>query len=124
MITVLTGFPDNVLAVACEGRVTRQDYRNALRPAVDAMVQRNRKVRVYCAIGPQFAGIEAGAVWEDLRLGIGHWSRWERIAIVTDFGWVRHAAGAFRLVMPGALRIFRFGEAAEARRWITAAFGQ
>jgi hypothetical protein len=124
MIRVLTGFPDNVLAVACEGRVTRQDYRDVLLPAIGAMLQRNRKVRVYCAIAPQFAGFEAGAMWEDFRLGIGHWSCWERIAIVTDLGWVRHAANALRLVMPGKARVFRLGEAAAARHWIAAYGGQ
>jgi hypothetical protein len=36
MITILSGFPDNVIAIACQGRVTRKDYDDVLAPAVTA----------------------------------------------------------------------------------------
>jgi SpoIIAA-like len=120
MIKLLTGFPDNVLAVACEGHVTRQDYQDVLIPAVEAGLQRHQKLRIYYEVTPQFSGIEAGAVWDDFRVGIGHLSRYERMACVTDVEWIRLAMNAFRFLMPGNLRVFPLSEAGEARRWIIA----
>lgn len=120
MIRLLTGFPDNVLAAACEGQVTRQDYASVLIPAVEAVLQRHPRVRVYYEVTPQFTGIDAGAVWEDFAVGIGHLSRWERMAAVTDVEWIRFAVNAFRFLMPGRLRVFPLSERDEARRWITA----
>jgi hypothetical protein len=64
--------------------------------------------------------MDAGAVWEDFRVGIGHLSGWERIAVVTDVEWIRLAINAFRFLVPGEIRIFPTSEAAEARRWIVA----
>lgn len=57
MISLLTGFPDNVLAVACEGQVTRQDYASVLVPAVEAALRQHDRLRIYYE---QFAGIDAG----------------------------------------------------------------
>ncbi len=120
MIRLLTGFPENVLAVACEGHVTRKDYEDVLIPAMTAALQRHPKLRVYYEVTPQFSGIDAGAVWEDFRVGMEHLSRWERMAVVTDVEWIRLAINAFRFLLPGKLRVFPVGEIDEARRWITA----
>ncbi len=120
MIRLLTGFPENVLAVACEGHVTRKDYEDVLIPAMTAALQRHPKLRVYYEVTPQFSGIDAGAVWEDFRIGMEHLSRWERMAVITDVEWIRLAINAFRFLLPGELRVFPVGEIDEARRWITA----
>jgi hypothetical protein len=64
--------------------------------------------------------MDAGAVWEDFRIGVGHLSGWERIAVVTDVDWVRLAINAFRFLVRGEIRIFPTSETAEARRWIAA----
>jgi SpoIIAA-like len=120
MIRLLTGFPDNVLAVACEGHVTRQDYAGVLIPAVEAGLQRHHQLRIYYEVTPEFTGIDAGAVWEDFAVGIGHLTRYERMACVTDVEWIRFAVNAFRFLMPGRLRVFPLSQRDEARRWILA----
>jgi SpoIIAA-like len=120
MIRVLTGFPDNVVAVACEGHVTRRDYEDVLIPAVASALQRHSKVRVYYEVTPQFSGIDAAAVWEDFQLGMRHLSHWERMAVVTEVEWIRLAINAFRFLLPGRLRVFPIAEKGEAQRWIVA----
>jgi hypothetical protein len=120
MIRILSRFPENVVAVTCEGRVTRKDYDDVLLPAVIAALQRHGKVRLYYEITPQFSGIEAGAIWEDFRIGMEHLLRWERVAVVTDIEWIRHAMNAFRFLLPGKIRVFAGNEAGAAREWIVA----
>jgi hypothetical protein len=120
MIRILSGFPENVVAVACEGRVTRKDYDDVLVPAVTAGLQRHEKLRLYYEITPQFSGMEAGAVWEDFRVGMGHLLRWERITVVTDIEWIRHTVNVFRFLLPGKVRVFTGSETSAARKWIVA----
>ena len=43
--------------------------------------------------------------------------RWERIAVVTNVEWIRHAVRAFRFLMPGAVKIFSIDEKVMAREW-------
>jgi SpoIIAA-like len=112
--------PDNVVGLLAKGEVTRKDYLEVVIPAIDKALKRNAKLRLYYELGSQFSGIDLGAEWEDLKIGIEHLSRWERMAIVTDVAWIRHLVGAFRFLMPGELRIFTTAQVSEARKWIIA----
>jgi hypothetical protein len=114
----LKGFPDNVLAFACRGQVTRRDYESVLVPAVEAALMGRDKVRLYYQTGPDFTGIEAGAVLEDIKVGIEHLGRWERLALVSDVEWIRTTVRAFGFLLPGHLKVFRLAEAAAARTWV------
>ena len=68
---------------------------------------------------PDFHGLDLGALWEDMKaagsVGLRHCSSWERLAVVTDKDWIRHAIAAFSWVIPGEIRVFEPGEL-EARR--------
>ena len=45
-------------------------------------------------------------------------TRWERVAVVTDVDWIKHAVQIFRFLMPGVTKLFSRSEAAQAREWI------
>ncbi len=120
MIRILSGFPENVVAVTAEGLVTRKDYQDVLVPAVTAVLRRHEKVRLYYEITAQFTGIDAGAIWEDFLVGMQHLLRWERIAVVADVEWIRHTVNAFRFLLPGKVRVFAGSETGVARAWIAA----
>ncbi len=121
MIEQLMNFPDNVLAFVYNGRVTKGDYDAVLVPAVLNALKRQDKVRLYCEISADFAGIDPGAIWEDFKVGMEHVTRWERVAVVTDVEWIKQATRFFSLLMPGAMKSFPASEAAQARVWIIAA---
>ena len=118
MIEALKGFPTQVLAFACKGHVTKRDYESVLIPAVNEALQQRGKLRLYYQIDPDFSGIDPGAVWDDFKVGMEHVLRWERIAVVTNVDWIRHAIRAFSFVIPGKVRIFPLDEQAKAREWI------
>ena len=120
MIEMLAGFPENVLAVACHGRVTREDYDGVLIPAVDAALASHARLRLYYEIARDFEGIDAGAVLEDVKVGVEHIARWERMAVVSDVEWIRNTIRAFGFLLPGRVGVFHLGEADRARAWIGA----
>jgi hypothetical protein len=121
MIELLKGFPENVVAVTAKGNVTRADYETVLLPTIGKTFERYDKIRVYYELGPAFLSIESGAVWEDFKVGVGHWRHWDRVAVVTDVDWIRRAASAFAFLMPTPVRTFSVAQESEARRWIAAA---
>jgi hypothetical protein len=119
MIEVLSDFPENVVAVACHGQVTREDYENVLVPRVEHALARNDKVHLYYEVAPDFKSIEPGAMWEDFKVGFAHLSRWDRIAVVTDIDWIGNTIKAFSFVMPAEVRVFPTQEAQRAKAWIS-----
>jgi hypothetical protein len=115
MIEMIDGLPDNVVGIIAKGRVTNSDCDKILKPAMESTLKRHDKVRLYYEIGCRFPG----AAWEDLRIGIEHIPQWERIAVVTDVGWVRHTVNALRFLMASEVRVFTSFQAPEGRAWIT-----
>jgi hypothetical protein len=114
MIEIIDGLPRNVVGIAVKGRVTMQDCRDVLIPALEKRLKRHDKIRLYYELGSRFPG----AGWDDLDLGIEHAARCERVAIVTDIGWVRLTAKALRFLIPGEIRVFATIEAEQGRAWI------
>jgi len=118
MIERLQAFPENVVAFACHGHVAKSDYATVLIPAVEEALAQHQRVRLYYEIAGDFAGIDPAAVWQDTKLGIGHLSRWEKLAVVTDVEWIKHTMTFFAFLLPAEMRVFPRAEAAKAREWI------
>lgn len=121
MIEIVESFPDNVVGLIAKGQLTKNDYEQVLIPQVEAALKRHAKIRLYYEIGPQFSGVDPGAAWEDLKLGVEHLSRWERVAVVTDVDWIKHLLNAFRFVIPCPVRLFSVADTSDARAWIASA---
>lgn len=115
MIKVVDGLPDNVVAIVAKGRVTNEDRDKVLKPLMETSLKRHEKVRLYYQLSCRFPG----AAWEDLSFGIEHTPQWERVALVTDVGWVRQVVNALRFVIPGEVRVFTNDEADKGCAWIS-----
>ena len=115
MIHIVEGLPDNVVAILVKGRVTNEDCDKVLKPLLENLLKRHDKVRLYYEIGCRFPG----AAWEDLRIGIDSIPQWERVAVVTDVGWVRHTVNALRFVIPGEVRVFPTNQSYQGCAWIS-----
>ena len=114
MIRIVEGLPDNVVGIVAKGRVTNEDCDKVLKPLMESSLKRHDKVRLYYEIGSRIPG----AKWDDLRLGVGPLPQWERVAVVTDVGWVRHTVKALRFLIGSEIRVFTTSEAGDGLAWI------
>ena len=119
MIERLTGVPDHVLGFIASGHVTAEDYESVLIPAVEHMIQKRGQVRLLYEIAPTFSGFTAGAMWDDAKVGMGHLTAWERVAVVTDIEWIATAVKLVQRVMP-SVKLFSHAQYDDALRWIAA----
>lgn len=114
MIELIAELPDNVVGIIARGRVTNEECDAVLRPALEHSLKHHRKVRLYYEVASRFPG----AGWEELSLAIKNLPQWERIAVVTDTGWMRHTVNALRFLLAGEVRVFTTMEASAGRAWI------
>jgi hypothetical protein len=123
MLTLIPDLPSNVVGVEADGKVTSEDYERLLVPAVEAArtASPEGKVRVLYVLHDDFPDYTAGAIWEDTKLGLGHFRAWERIAVVCDADWLRKSLRAFAWMLPGEVKAFALDDLDDARAWITAA---
>ena len=118
MIELIPDLPPNVLGVSAKGTVMAADYESVIIPAVEAAFARRKKIRFLYHLGEDFSRFQAGAMWDDAKIGFKHLSGWERVAVVSDLDWIRWAVNLFGFTMPGRVRVFANRELADAKRWI------
>ena len=119
MIEVMNDLPDRVLGVCASGEVTSDDYANVLVPALEDKLTRFKKARLLYVIGGDFDGYTGGAAWEDAKVGMKHWTSFERIALVTNVDWIESSVKAFGFVFPGEVRVFDDDDLEKARQWVS-----
>ncbi|HEX7816375.1 STAS/SEC14 domain-containing protein [Dyella sp.] len=123
MIVQLGDLPAGVLGFSAHGQITARDYETVLIPDIEAAFALNRKLRVLFHIDNDCTGFDPGAMWDDLKLGFRHITGWERVALVSDVGWVRTMARLFGFAMPCQFKLFGDNQMAQARAWIGALDG-
>lgn len=123
MIELTPVSPEGILEIQMTGKLSSEDYEKTLAPAMDAALADHERLRLLVRIGPGFDGFTAGAAWSDARLGLRHWSGFERIAVVTDVDWIATMIKMFGFALPGPVQIFDEGEVDEARRWLSESLG-
>jgi len=118
MIEIDTAMPGNILAAAAHGKVTAEDYEKVFIPAIEQKLKTHQKLRLLYQLGEDFSGYSLPAILKDAKVGIAHWSGFEKIAIVTDVNWVNDAVKFFGAFIPCAVKTFPNTQLAEAKAWI------
>jgi hypothetical protein len=121
MIETLANLPAGVLGFEGSGKIRRDEYRAMMEPIYQAL-ERGGPVNLLFVVGDDFSGLDAGALWEDMKaggsVGLKHRSAWRRMAVVTDKDWIRHATAAAGWLAPGELRVFNPGDRDQAIGWL------
>jgi SpoIIAA-like len=123
VIEPLQGMPARTIGFRATGRVTRDEYRELLLPAMRAAAE-DGDVRMVFAIGPGFEKFEPAALAADTKagitLGIGHPHGWKRTAPVTDVDWIAKALHMFAWLTPGEVRLYELDGLEDAKAWVAA----
>jgi hypothetical protein len=115
MISTLDGMPDGVIGFEASGTLHAEEYRDVVLPALERAAHAG-EVR-FVIVMRDFDGVSAGAVWQDLKVGVEHLRAWKRIALVTDIDWMRHLTSMFGWMTPGETRTFPLDQRDEAVTW-------
>ncbi|HEU4739118.1 MAG TPA: STAS/SEC14 domain-containing protein [Solirubrobacterales bacterium] len=120
MIERIEEMPAGAIGLRASGKLTKDDYVQVLEPALKEGVE-SGEMRLVFAL-PDFDGLEAGAMMEDVETGLRTWVRdhsaWKRFAFVTDVEWLVKAMRAFAWLAPGEVRIFAMADLEEAKSWV------
>ncbi|MFE0458586.1 STAS/SEC14 domain-containing protein [Kitasatospora sp. NPDC058965] len=115
VVEELTGLPVGVIGFELGGKLSADDYRDVLIPAITGAAEAGG-IRCVLVVR-EFHGMSGGAVWEDLKLGAEHLRAWKRVALVTDLDWMTHLTTAFGWMIPGQTRTFPLARQDEAVTW-------
>jgi len=123
MIEVIPGQPDNILEFRASGKVTGGDYEKVVFPAIEEALYRTERVRVLFELDESFTGYDFAGLVDDTKLGLRHWTGFERIALVSAKGWLRDLVRGIGFALPCPVRTFQPSQLDEARRWLRESIG-
>jgi hypothetical protein len=119
MIRLIEDLPPDVIGFEAVGKIGAGDYKSVLDPAVDEALASHDKIRFLYVLGDDFDGYSGGAMWEDTKVGVSHWSKWEKIALVTDHAAYADGVKVFGWMVPGEIEVFSVADLDNARAWVT-----
>ncbi len=103
-----------LLTVQVSGKLVKADYEHLV-PEFERLVRQHGKLRVMFDM-TGLHGWDAGAAWEDMKFGIGHFSDIDRLAMVGDKKWQHGMEMLFKPFTKATTRYF--DHASEARKWL------
>jgi SpoIIAA-like len=120
MIEQIEDMPRGTIGLRASGKLSLEDYRNVLEPALEQGVQ-SGELRLVFEL-TDFDGLEPGAWIEDVKTGLKVWVRdhaaWKRFALITDVDWVARSMRMFAWLTPGEVMIGGLGELEQAKAWV------
>ncbi|MBY6065885.1 STAS/SEC14 domain-containing protein [Leisingera aquaemixtae] len=123
MIQVETQMGGSLIEVRLTGKIRGEDYEKLLVPAVEAALKEHDRIRVLAILDQGFGGYDLSAVWADTKLGLGHWSGFDRCAVAADQGWVQTAIRVAAPLLPCPVQVFGLDQVEAARRWLRESLG-
>lgn len=119
MIERIEEMPAGTIGLRATGKLTLEDYRGVLEPALKEGVDSGQLRLVF--VLTDFDGLDHGVWIEDMKTGLRAWVRdhsaWHRFALVTDVEWVAKAMRAFAWMAPGEVKVYEIEELGAAREW-------
>ncbi|MGO8929096.1 MAG: STAS/SEC14 domain-containing protein [Limisphaerales bacterium] len=108
-----------ILVVHVSGKLVKEDYKNLV-PEAERLIKQHGKIRILLEM-KDFHGWDAGALWEDIKYDLKHFSDIERVAMVGEKKWQKGMSWFCRPFTTAKVRYFDQTALDEARQWVEAA---
>jgi len=118
MFKKLTTERAGIIAFDAIGKVTDEDYKTVLVPAIENQLKSGGQAHLLLRFGPEFEGYTVHAAMDDALLGLRHLHDFERIAVVSDHAWLSNSLRLFGPLMSSHLKVFSIDEMDEAKTWV------
>ncbi|RCH55852.1 STAS/SEC14 domain-containing protein [Mucilaginibacter hurinus] len=119
MLRFINDMPGHVIGIHAVGAVTREDIESVLMPKFDELVEKQGEINYLLVLETDINNFTRGALLADVKLGLKHFTKWNRIAIVTDQRGVAWFSDAVRFLIPGQSKSFPLDKLDEAVIWVS-----
>jgi hypothetical protein len=86
---------------------------------MEELVKHQGEINYLLVLETDVKNFSAAAWWEDFKLGLKNFTKWKKIAIVTDQASVEWFSDIFRHFIPGESRGYKLIELPDAIAWVS-----
>jgi hypothetical protein len=120
MLQFINDLPENIVGIHAIGEVTKEDVDTVLIPRLEDLVKRQGEINYLLVLETDAQNFTAGAWLDDIKVGLKHFTKWKKVAVVTDQKTVEwFTSNIFRFLIPGKAQGFSLDKLDEAVKWIS-----
>ena len=120
MLLLMTDTPAHVVGVRALGKVNKAEYESVLLPALEKAIKQYGKLNYIMVLETSVGNFAPEAWLEDIKAGLKHYAKWNKVAIVTDEKFFEKITDFVSLLIPGEARGFPLSELEVAKAWVAA----
>lgn len=119
MINVIKDAPENVAAFRATREVDKQDYDTVVIPTIDGLVKKQDKINFMLVLDTSLSNFSIAALLKDIGIGLKHFTKWHKMAIVSESGTINSFTDIFSFIAPGEAKGFTHAQLTEATKWVS-----
>lgn len=119
MLQFIKDLEPHVVGIHAIGEVTKEDMEKVLLPRIDELVARQGEINYLLVLETDVQNWTAGAWWDDIKMGLKNFTKWNKIAVVSDQKGVQWFTNAFTYFVPGKSKGFSLQQLDEAIAFVT-----
>ena len=120
MVELLKDFPPYVAAYRAYGAISKEEYQQVVMARVNEVAGKYGKINFLVRLETDMDNYSIGAFIDYLKISFRHFSKWNRMAIVSDERWLRTAYELLSPLVHGVIKGYKLNEFEEARQWVSA----
>jgi len=115
----MDNIPANTSGFRALGEVDADDYKNVVIPELDKLVEQQDSINFLLVLDTSLSDFSIGALLQDLGIGLKHFTKWHKMAIVSESKAINTFTDLFSYIAPGNAKGFTHTELDEAIQWVS-----
>jgi len=119
MLRLIDNLPLHVTGIHAFQEVTEREYTEMLEDLLEKAVKKARKINFILVLETDIANFASGMWCGNVRIGLRHFFRWNKVAIVSDQHGLCGYSDLFRYIIPGKFKTFPLDHIDKAIIWVS-----
>ncbi|MGK9125909.1 STAS/SEC14 domain-containing protein [Olivibacter sp. SA151] len=120
MLALMDNFPPHVVAYRAQGKVNGEEYKEIVVQRIAEVAKAYPQINFIVLLETGFEDYNLQALLEYIKVSFEHFSKWNRMAIVSDQQWVRKIYDILSPLVHGEIRTYRLEDQQRASEWVSA----
>jgi hypothetical protein len=119
MVELLTDLPPHVAAYKASGAIGKEEYEQVVMARVDEVAAKYGRINFLVLLETGMENYSIGAFIDYVKVSFEHFTKWNRMAIVSDQHWVRVAYDTLSYIVHGEIRTYELKDLETAKHWVS-----
>lgn len=119
MLHIIENLPRHVVGIEVTGEVTKDEYDTVIVPRIESLAKQQDEINYLVVLKSDVGDFSTGVWWDDFKMALKHFTKWNKVAIVTDQQGIAKFTDMFSFAFPGESRGFKLDEYDKAVNWVS-----